>query len=171
MSEERNRRIWEELMREGEQFFTEKESLEQFKFRMEMRGFVLDFIKPTGKEGLTDQAFFEAVITYLNEKAGTHFRTRRPSANATLVLAQRKNGYTLDNFKTIIDKKCQQWLGTQYQEALTVETLFSHKHMENYFGQILSQKSPTDGRESNRPEQRNAFNNLDDAIESAKRNV
>ncbi len=166
MSEERNRRIWEEIMRECKEYLASgDESIYQFIFRMERKGFLVNFATPTGKDGETDRQFVEAVIDHLNSKAGTAYMKNLSSSNAKLILSQRKLGFTLEKFITVIDKKCQDWLGTPYQSALTPAILFSRKKMENHLGQLPGVKLTDDGR-TNR--QGTAFGNLDDAIKAAQ---
>lgn len=111
------------------------ESPAQFAYRMQREGFVLEYVKPTGCAGISDQEFVYTVIQYLNERAGTAFQKKMTGANAKLILSQRKAGFSLEDFKTVIDKKCFAWLGKAYEEALMPETLFSRRHFENYLGQ------------------------------------
>jgi uncharacterized phage protein (TIGR02220 family) len=73
---------------------------------------------------------YNAVIEHLNSKAGTSYRA---SANATQrhINARIAEGFTLDDFKTVIDKKCAEWSKTDMAKYLRPETLFGSK-FESY---------------------------------------
>lgn len=73
---------------------------------------------------------YNAVIEHLNSKAGTSYRA---SAQATQrhINARIAEGFTLDDFKTVIDKKCAEWLSSDMAKYLRPETLFGSK-FESY---------------------------------------
>lgn len=73
---------------------------------------------------------FSAVIDRLNEKAGTNYRA---SSKATQghINARIAEGYTLEDFFSVIDKKCAEWRGGEMEKYLRPETLFGSK-FENY---------------------------------------
>lgn len=52
------------------------------------------------------------VVAYLNEKAGTAYRAAS-TRTQTLVRARVSEGYTLDDFKTVIEIKSEEWRGTK----------------------------------------------------------
>lgn len=85
-----------------------------------------------GKDRLEEgkDSIYSSVIAYLNEKAGTKYRSSTPKTQ-TLIRARAKEGFTLDDFKTVIDKKCAEWLGTNMEQYLRPETLFGSK-FESY---------------------------------------
>lgn len=70
------------------------------------------------------------IISYLNDKAGTHYRT---SSEATKkhIHARLSEGYTVEDFHKVIDNKCTEWLGTDMDKFLRPETLFGNK-FESY---------------------------------------
>ncbi len=74
--------------------------------------------------------FIEKVVEYLNEKAGTKYRAGTEST-ARHIRARLKEGYTVDNFFTVIDKKVAEWKGTDMEKYLRPETLFGAK-FESY---------------------------------------
>lgn len=80
-----------------------------------------------------DKKIYIDVVAYLNEKAGTKYRA---SAEKTkkLIHARLAEGFTLEDFKTVIDNKCADWLNTDYAKFLRPETLFSPK-FEGYLNQ------------------------------------
>ena len=85
---------------------------------------------PAGKSN----AIVAEVIDYLNEKAGTAYRANT-KANATLILARYKEGATLEDFKSVIDKKVAEWKGdTRMEQYLRPKTLFAAQNFDSYLG-------------------------------------
>lgn len=70
------------------------------------------------------------VIDYLNEKTGSHYRYSESSLKH--IRARLNDGFTVDDCKTVIDKKVTEWMGDSLmQKYLRPETLFGSKY-ENY---------------------------------------
>ena len=81
----------------------------------------------------------DEVVNHLNEKAGTKYKST--SKNTTRHIQARINeGYTLEDFKTVIDKKCSEWLNTDMEKYLCPETLFGSK-FEKYLNQKIIHKN------------------------------
>ena len=59
-----------------------------------------------------------------------------------LVKARLKEGFTVDDFKTVIDKKVKAWKGTAFEQYLTPFTLFGEK-FEIYLNQNISNATST----------------------------
>lgn len=77
-----------------------------------------------------DKSHFE-IIEYLNLKTGSRFKpTTKPYVQA--IRSRLKEGYTVDDFKTVIDKKCREWQGTKLEKYLTPKTLFAPSHFDTY---------------------------------------
>ena len=77
-----------------------------------------------------DKSHFE-IIEYLNLKTGSKFKpTTKPYIQA--IRSRLKEGYTVDDFKTVIDKKCREWKGTKLEKYLTPKTLFAPSHFDTY---------------------------------------
>lgn len=72
----------------------------------------------------------EEIVKYLNGRAGTKYN---PKTKQTVqhIRARLSEGYTVDDFKTVIDKKCDEWLGTEWEGYLRPNTLFAGK-FESY---------------------------------------
>lgn len=70
------------------------------------------------------------IIEHLNERAGTHYKATTPQTQK-LIKARMNEGFTVDDFMTVIDKKCNDWIGTEYEQYLRPQTLFGTK-FENY---------------------------------------
>lgn len=69
---------------------------------------------------------YKIIIDYLNEKAKKDFRAKSKSTQQH-INARFKEGFTVDDFKTVIDKKCAEWLGTDFEQYLRPATLFGTK--------------------------------------------
>ena len=82
---------------------------------------------------------YSEAVEYLNLKAGTKYKSS--SKNTTKHIKARINdGYTLEDFKTVIDKKCSEWLNTDMEKYLCPETLFGPK-FEKYLNQKIIHKN------------------------------
>lgn len=75
---------------------------------------------------------YNSVISYLNEKAKTRYKIIE--TNKKLIRARLKDGYSLDDFKMVIDKKVAEWIGTDQAKYLRPETLFGNK-FDGYLNQ------------------------------------
>lgn len=84
------------------------------------------------------EAEIKEIIDYLNEKAGTKYRYTTKST-VSHINARLKEGYTVEDFKHVIDVKVAEWKGTEMQQYIRPETLFSSK-FEGYVNQPISKK-------------------------------
>lgn len=84
----------------------------------------------------------EEIVAYLNAKLGTSYK---PKSKGTLkhISARLRDGFTVDDFKTVIDKKTAAWMGTDMAKYLRPETLFGGK-FEGYLNEIQSKKGVPD---------------------------
>lgn len=101
----------------------------------------------SGKPDLAGQRI--EIIKYLNEKANKEYR-HSSKANARLIDARLKEGYSVDDFKKVIDTKTAEWKGTDMEQYLRPETLFSASKFEGYLNQRTIKKTS-----------KNDFNNFD----------
>lgn len=81
----------------------------------------------------------DEIVNHLNEKAGTKYKSNSKSTTRR-IKARIKEGYTLEDFKTVIDKKCSEWLNTDMEKYLCPETLFGSK-FEKYLNQKIIHKN------------------------------
>lgn len=79
---------------------------------------------------------YKEIISYLNEKAGTSYR-HTTQKTKDLINARFNEKFIIDDFYTVIDKKVDEWLGTEWQKFLRPETLFSNK-FEGYLNQKIT---------------------------------
>ena len=85
-----------------------------------------------------EASIIREIIDYLNSKAGTNYKTTTPKTR-TLIKARLKEGFTLDDFYTVIDKKVLLWgKDIKMQAFLRPETLFGTK-FESYLNEVVSQ--------------------------------
>lgn len=66
------------------------------------------------------------VIDYLNGATGKRFR-KNTKVTVKLIKGRLKEGFTLEDFKTVIDNMTAQWKGTRFQQYLAPSTLFGPK--------------------------------------------
>ena len=78
----------------------------------------------------SNKEIYSEVLGYLNEKAKTNYRISSKEAQKH-INARLSEGFTVDDFKTVIDKKCSEWIGTDYEQYLRPQTLFGTK-FESY---------------------------------------
>jgi uncharacterized phage protein (TIGR02220 family) len=91
--------------------------------------------KPATKAMFQDE-IIEAVIDHINSMTGSKY-TAKSKATTSLIRARLNEGRSLDDFKTVIDKKCADWLtDTKMAQYLRPQTLFGTK-----FDSYLSQSS------------------------------
>ena len=70
---------------------------------------------------------YKEIIDYLNEKTGRKYK-HTAKVNQRVIKARMNEGYTLEDFKTVIDKKSVGWKNdVKMKEFLRPETLFSTK--------------------------------------------
>ncbi|HMK58367.1 MAG TPA: phage replisome organizer N-terminal domain-containing protein, partial [Nitrososphaeraceae archaeon] len=83
---------------------------------------------------------FSEIIEFLNLKASTKFRPSTQKTK-TSIQARWNDGYRLDDFKTVIDKKCDEWMNTDMEKYLCPDTLFGTK-FEKYLNQRATHLQP-----------------------------
>lgn len=76
------------------------------------------------------------IIDYLNLKTKSKFKYSSKTTQ-TKINARLNEGYTLDDFIDVINKKCEEWVGTEFEKYLSPETLFGTK-FEKYLNQKVS---------------------------------
>lgn len=76
---------------------------------------------------------YKEIINYLNSKTNNSYRTTTKKTQ-TLIHARTQEGFTIDDFKKVIDKKASEWMGTEWEKYLRPETLFGTK-FEGYLNQ------------------------------------
>lgn len=86
-----------------------------------------------------DKDIYISIVSYLNEKAGTKYKATTAKTKSA-IKARLSEGFTVDDFKTVIDKKCAEWIGDDKMEKyLRPETLFGTK-FEGYLNAKVSKQ-------------------------------
>jgi len=88
---------------------------------------------------------FKEIIEYLNETTGKQYR-HQTEKTKSVIRARFNEGFTFEDFKTVIFKKTADWRGTENDLYLRPETLFGTK-FEGYLNQVkpLKQEKPDMG--------------------------
>lgn len=77
---------------------------------------------------------YKEIIDYLNEKTGRNYK-HKAKINQRVIKARMNEGYTIEDFKTVIDKKTDGWNDdVKMKEFLRPETLFGPK-FDRYLNQ------------------------------------
>lgn len=88
----------------------------------------------TSKINNQNRELIKQIIDYLNEKTGKNFKAASAETKR-YINARLNDGYTLEDFKTVIDNKAGQWLNSgEMNKYLRPATLFSAK-FESYLNE------------------------------------
>lgn len=89
-----------------------------------------------------NKEIYKRIIDYLNSRCGTRY-TERNKQTKESIHARLEENFTEEDFYTVIDKKCNEWLGTEMERYLRPQTLFGTK-FESYLNQkIVKEKGQT----------------------------
>lgn len=103
----------------------------------------------TTKKSNTNKEIYTAVIDYLNEKTGQHFRSST-KATQQHINARIAEGFAVDDFKRVVDNMWTDWRGTEWEKYLRPSTLFGSK-FENYLNRKPQSKGKNGVAVSNKP--------------------
>lgn len=95
-----------------------------------------DNVNSLEKIGCGEEKSLRQIVDYLNEKTGSHFKYSSKTTQMK-INARLNEGYKLDDFIAVIDKKYAEWFGTEYEKYLCPETLFGTK-FEKYLNQKVT---------------------------------
>ena len=90
-----------------------------------------------------EKELYTAIVDYLNRKTGANYRATGTKTQS-LIHARLAEGFTFDDFVAVIDKKCSEWLGTEWEKFLRPETLFGTK-FESYLNAKVTKKQINTG--------------------------
>ena len=102
----------------------------------------------TKKKEKDNNNIYSLVIDYLNRKASTNYRASTKNTQS-FINARVKEGYTVEDFKKVIDSKSREWLGTDFEKYLRPSTLFGTK-FENYLNEANKKGPITVGPNGNK---------------------
>ena len=88
---------------------------------------------------------YKEIVNYLNQRTGSQYKS---TTNKTqkLIKARWNEGFRLEDFETVIDKKCVEWMGDEEMEKyLRPPTLFGTK-FESYLNQLSVKNTKKDNK-------------------------
>lgn len=91
------------------------------------------------KKGNPKNFDYRIPIAYLNQKTNSNYKF--VDSNINLVKARLRDGYNLDDFKVVVDKKCGEWGNSDMAKYLRPSTLFNASKFESYLNQPELTKS------------------------------
>ncbi len=74
------------------------------------------------------------IIDYLNNKLGTHYKVETKKTR-DLIKTRFNDGFKLEDFIIVIDKKYEDWKNSEQAKYLRPETLFENR-FESYLNQM-----------------------------------
>lgn len=80
----------------------------------------------------------DEVIDHLNTRTGSSYR--HSDSARKHILGRLNEGFTVQDCKDVIDKKCVDWMGTDYEKFLVPDTLFRPSNFEKYLNQRIAPK-------------------------------
>lgn len=99
----------------------------------------------SAKTGPFDEVYgnsdVKTIIEYLNLKAKKSFRATTKLYERH-INARLSEGYTLEDFKHVIDVKCAEWMNTDHEQYLRPDTLFAPSHFDSYLNQKIVKAKP-----------------------------
>lgn len=115
-----------------------------------LRERILDKVSSTEKDSMSEkksEAFeqdIRAIIDHFNERCGTRYTYRNKAVNG-MIRARLSEGFTVEDFKTVIDTKAAKWENDQkMRDYLRPKTLFSATNFESYLNESPKPKSYLD---------------------------
>lgn len=115
-----------------------------------------DTINNVNNVNNVNNSIYSLVVEYLNSKCKTSYKATTNKTRACID-ARLNEGFTLEDFKKVIDNKSAEWLNTEMDKYLRPETLFGNK-----FESYLNQKEPV---KQNKPQpKQNKFHNFTSEI-------
>jgi uncharacterized phage protein (TIGR02220 family) len=98
-----------------------------------------DSIDNNNDDSLPNRERIATIVDYLNEKAGTNYRANTKNT-VKHINARLTEGYTLEDFKAVIDKKCYEWKGTEMEQYLCPDTLFGTKFEKYLNAKVITKR-------------------------------
>lgn len=97
------------------------------------------------KSARRDSTPYAEVLNYLNAATGKNFRACDPTKK--LIRARFHEGYTLEDFRTVIDNKVTAWRGDpEWEKFLRPQTLFGSK-FDAYLNEVVKKRPMSRGEE------------------------
>lgn len=92
-----------------------------------------------------DKIPYDEIIVYLNEKTSSRYRSTESTKK--LIHARMEEGFTKEDFFTVIDNKVKTWKGTEWEKFLRPETLFCASKFQGYLNEKPVEKKHAGSKE------------------------
>lgn len=96
------------------------------------------------EENKKEEIPYEEIVDCLNRLAGTNYKATSKKTRE-LINGRWEEGYRLQDFETVIKKKCDSWIGTKYEEYLAPTTLFRPNNFERYLNARINKEEQQKG--------------------------
>ena len=73
------------------------------------------------------------IISYLNEKTSSKYKATK--THKEFIHARLEEGFTKEDFLTVIDNKVKTWKGTEWEKYLRPSTLFNASKFQGYLNE------------------------------------
>jgi uncharacterized phage protein (TIGR02220 family) len=88
---------------------------------------------------------YTEIIDYLNEKTSSRYRST--DTTKKLIRARLEEGFTKEDFFTVIDNKVRTWKGTEWEKYLRPDTLFRASKFQGYLNEKPVEKKHAGSKE------------------------
>ena len=95
---------------------------------------------------------YREIVSYLNDKTGSKYKVGSDKTKG-LIKTRWGEKFTLDDFKSVIDKKVTSWTGTDQEKFLRPETLFGPK-FEGYVNERVTKPRGSKATKGNKDSKR-----------------
>lgn len=85
------------------------------------------------------------IIDHLNQVCHTNYKSTTKKTKQ-LIEARFKEGFTVEDFKMVINNMHTKWNGTEWQQYLRPSTLFNGEKFEGYLNMKVTDKTTIEGR-------------------------
>ncbi len=87
----------------------------------------------------------DEIISYLNEKTSSKYKATK--THNGFIQARLEEGFTKEDFFTVIDKKVKTWKGTEWEKYLRPSTLFNASKFQGYLNEKPVEKKHAGSKE------------------------
>ena len=98
-----------------------------------------------------NNTYIVEIVEYLNQVCGTNYKATTKKTQQ-LIAARLDEGFSVDEFKAVIDKQFKKWVGTKWQQYLRPNTLFNGDKFEGYLNAPISTGKSIEGHEISQEE-------------------
>jgi len=114
----------------------------------------------------------ENIIVLLNTETGKNYKSKTLKTKQA-ISARIKDGYSFNDFETVIKKKVKEWTGTEWEKHLTPDTLFRQANFEKYLnqsGNLIQNKTKAEQQDDYLKDYLNEMNEVNNATKPNRSN-